>query len=415
MSNSLESLNIYNLGRISKGEDKTLLYAPLSCNCVAASPKELELLEVAAEGGFVDSEYSEILNILASRDEVPRISVVTNFVNLSILPTNACNFSCSYCYSANGRSTRTIEFPVVENMIRWFVGMKRSSTPPLFITIFGGGEPMLCWDNVVRPTLELTEALQMDYHSQINLNLITNGSILPLDFIDICKGSKTNVSISFEILEELQNLQRRNYRKVYENILTLCENGILPSINSVITDEAVEKMPKMVEETVRTLPEVKYLSFEPVTGSHTQSFYSKFTESFFQARKLAEVAGLKLTTSVLRNVDVSVERYCAGELALTASGDITACPCLSEQLQPGYQRWIYGHASSDSIVIDKVKLSEILSLDVNHNKWCDNCFARYNCGGGCLNNTIERGYKQDPNFCRFFKDFLRKVLIERMS
>lgn len=415
MSNSLESLHIYNLGQISRADDKVLLYAPLSCNCLVASPKELESLEAVAEGSRVDSEYAEILDILSRRDEVPRISDVTDFVNLSILPTNACNFSCSYCYSANGRSTRTIEFPVVENMIRWFVGMERGSTPPLFITIFGGGEPMLCWDKVVRPAIELTEALRMDYQSKINLNLITNGSILPTDFIEICKRSKTNVSISFEILEELQNLQRRNYRKVYKNILSLCENGIHPSINSVITDEAVEKMPEMVRETVRTLPEVKYLSFEPVTGSHTRSFYRKFTDGFFQARKLAEASGLKLTTSMLRNVDVTVERYCAGELALTASGDLTACPCLSEQLQPGYQRWIYGQVSSDSIAIDKVKLARILSHDVNDNTWCDKCFARYNCGGGCLNNVIERGYKQDPDYCRFFKDFLRKILIERMS
>jgi radical SAM protein with 4Fe4S-binding SPASM domain len=415
MSNSLETLHIYNLGQITKDNDKVLLYAPLSCNCIAANFKELERLEAVAEGCCVDSEYAEILDILAKHDDVPRISGATDFVNLSILPTNACNFSCSYCYSAKGRSTRTIEFPVVENMIRWFVSMERGSTPPLFITIFGGGEPMLCWNKVVRPAVELTETLRMDYQSKINLNLITNGSILPPDFIVVCKRSKTNVSISFEILEELQNLQRRNYIKVYKNILTLCENGILPSINSVITDESVAKMPKMVEETVRTLPEVKHLSFEPVTGHHTQSFYRKFTDSFLQARKLAEASGLKLTTSVLRNVDVTVERYCAGELALTASGDLTACPCLSEQLQPGYQRWIYGHVSSDTIAIDEVKLTEILSHDVNDNTWCNKCFARYNCGGGCLNNVIERGYKQDSDYCLFFKDFLRKILIERMS
>jgi radical SAM protein with 4Fe4S-binding SPASM domain len=415
MSNLLETLHIYNLGQISKDNDRVLLYAPLSCNCLAASSKELECLEAAAEGGCVDSEYVEILDILARHDDVPRISGVTDFVNLSILPTNACNFSCSYCYSVKGRSTRTIEFPAVENMIRWFVSMERGSTPPLFITIFGGGEPMLCWDKVVRPAIELTETLRMDYESKINLNLITNGSILPSDFIEVCKRSKTNVSVSFEILEELQNLQRRNYITVYKNILSLCESGILPSINSVITDDSVEKMPKMVEETVRTLPGVKYLSFEPVTGHHTRSFYRKFTDSFLQARKLAETSGLKLTTSVLRNVDVTVERYCAGELALTASGDLTACPCLSEQLQLGYQRWIYGHVSSDTIAIDKVKLTEILSHDVNDNTWCDKCFARYNCGGGCLNNIIERGYKQDSDYCRFFKDFLRKILIERMS
>lgn len=415
MSNSLESLHIYNLGQFSQDNNKVLLYAPLSCNCVAAGPEDLELLKAVAEGRSNDPEYTETLNTLAGRTDVPRISAVTDFVNLSILPTNACNFSCSYCYSAKGRSTRTIGFPVVENMIRWFVGMERKSAPPLFITIFGGGEPMLCWDNIVRPAIELTEELRMGYRSNINLNLITNGSILAPDFIEVCRRSKTNVSVSFEILEELQNLQRRNYATVYANLLTLCENGIFPSINSVITDEAVAKMPEMIEEAVLKLPWVKYLSFEPVTGMHTKAYYRKFTESFFKARRLAEASGVELTTSVLRNVDVTVERYCAGELALTASGDITACPCLSEQSQPGYDRWVYGHATADIVEIDSTRLMEILSRDVNDNNWCDRCFARYNCGGGCLNNIIERNGRPDPDYCEFFRDFIRKILIDRMS
>ena len=368
-----------------------------------------------AEGRSKDSEYTETLDTLASSAKVPRILSVSDFVNLSILPTNACNFSCSYCYSAKGRSARTIDYPIVENMIRWFVGMTRQSIPPLFITIFGGGEPMLCWDKIVRPAIDLIESLRIVYQSKIHLNLITNGSILPPDFIEVCKRSKVNVSVSFEILEELQNLQRFNYATVYKNILTLCENGIIPSINSVITDDSVDKMPDMVEETVKKMPYVKYLSFEPVTGRHNGAYYRKFTESFFKARRMAEALGVELTTSVLRNVDVTVERYCAGELALTASGDLTACPCLSEQSQPGYNRWVYGYATTENVEIDNNKLREILARDVNDNAWCDRCFARYNCGGGCLNNIIERNGIQDRDYCEFFRGFIRKILIDRMS
>lgn len=415
MSNFLESLHIYNLGRLNPSEEKVLLYAPMSCNCVALDPTDVANLEASAAGQNQDEEYLEALDVLTSHDDIPRISTVEDFVNLSILPTNSCNFSCSYCYSAKGRSSRAIDYATVENMIQWFVELKRKSTPPLFITIFGGGEPMLCWNNIVRPAIQLIENLRLDYSSKIHINLITNGSIVPRDFVEVCKRAKVNVAVSFEILEELQNLQRRNYKTVYENILTLCGHGINPGINSVITDEAVEKMPEMVEEAIRKLPEVDYLSFEPVTGSHSAAYYRKFTDRFFKAYELAEAAGVTLTTSALRNIDVTVVRYCAGELALTASGDITACPCISEQSQPGYYRWVYGCANSDSINIDRDKLKEILSHDVNDNMWCDKCFARYNCGGGCLNSVIERGRRQDLDYCMFFKDFLRKILITRMS
>lgn len=415
MSNSLESLYIYNLGRISETEDKILLYAPLSCNCVVVDYNDLKKLETAASGMVVEKEYIDALNILATRNPISAIRNVEDFVNLSILPTNTCNFSCSYCYSAKGRSSRTIDYATVKNIIKWFVRLNRVNMPPLYITFFGGGEPILCWDSILRPAIELIKGMRKEYHSAIYVNLITNGSILPPDFISICRDSDIRVAVSFEILEELQNLHRRNFDKVLENIHTMCNNGIIPSINSVITEGSVELMALMVETAIQTIPKVKILSFEPSTGDHDNNYYDLFFNNFFLAKQLADAKGIILTTSALRNADVTVERYCAGELALTASGDLTACPCLSEPNQFGYNRWIYGFADKDNVKIDLEKLRIILARDVNANQWCDHCFARFNCGGGCLNNIINRNGKPDYNYCYFFKKFLRKILIHRMS
>lgn len=413
MSSCLEKFSIYNLGRLNQEDDSLLLYAPLSCNTVVVSPIDLQCLESAANGAPQPQEYTEALEALAYREPIPRIRSIEDFVNLSILPTNSCNFSCSYCYSAKGRSKQTIDLDIVEKMICFFIGLKRKDNPSLHVTLFGGGEPMLCWNTAVRRAIELIESLRKEYPGNIHITLITNGSILPADFIEICKRANIDLAISFEILEELQNLQRKNYRRVYSNIQELCKNGIIPAINSVITDESAGLMPEMVLEAIEKIPGVRHLSFEPVTGEHTAEFYNIFIDKFFEAKAIADKNGVNLTTSALRNVDVTVERYCAGELALNATGDITACPCLSSPDQPGYQRWVYGHASADEISIDADKLSSLLDFDVNSQPWCEHCFARYNCGGGCLNSAIERGKKPDTNYCQFFKTFLHKVLIER--
>lgn len=400
---------------MSRDEDAYLLYAPLSCNSVVVSSIDLQRLESAAQGEVQPEEYIEVLNALSEHPAIPRITCEKDFVNLSILPTNSCNFSCSYCYSASGRSGRTIDFATVERMIRYFVGIHRQDTTALHISVFGGGEPMLCWADIVRPTIGLIEELRLQYPSKIQITLITNGSILPHDFIAVCKNADVDLAVSFEILEELQNHQRRNYSLVLSNILEMCAHGLVPAINSVITDEAVTQMPRMVAEAIRTIPGVKYLAFEPVTGEHSEEFYSTFTKQFFSAKKYADDHGVKLTTSALRNVDVTVERYCAGELALNAMGDITACPCLSSPDQPGYQRWVYGHATANSVMIDADRLNTLLQRDVNAQPWCAHCFARYNCGGGCLNSAIERGEKPDENYCRFFKGFLRKIILDRVQ
>lgn len=413
MLSCLENIGIYNLGEIEPQTDLFLLYAPLSCNSVIVSADDLRRLESAATGEDQSEEYIEVLEALAEHNPIARIRGVEDFVNLSILPTNSCNFACTYCYSAKGRSKQTIDFATVERMIRLFVGIKRNGNPPLHITMFGGGEPMLCWKEIVRPAIELIDTLREGYPSNIYITLITNGSIVPNDFVEVCLRANIDLAISFEVLEELQNLQRRNYGLIYNNILRISKKGLVPAINSVITEEAVLLMPNMVREAVEKIPGVKYLSFEPVTGEHTAEYYANFTDNFFEAKNIADKHGIALTTSVLRNVDVTVERYCAGELALNANGEITACPCLSSPDQPGYQRWVYGHASADKIIIDTDKLTSLLSYDVDRQPWCKHCFARYNCGGGCINNAIERGNKPDVNYCNYFKAFLRKTIIER--
>lgn len=412
MPNQLSNLSIYDLGPVD-ADGRRLLYAPLADSSVIVDADELSLLQAVAEGTCDDAEAADVIRQLSEHDPVARIRSVADFRNLSILPTNACNFACSYCYSARSRSPQTLSWPQVERAIRWFTGLQRPTALPLHITLFGGGEPMLCWESIVRPAIELVEELRKDYPAPIHITLITNGSILPDDFADIFLRARIDLAVSFELLPELQNAQRRNYDRVLANLRALLAAGVVPAVNSVITDLAVDRMPAMVDAAARNLPGVRYLAFEPATQPHSPEFYRAFTAGFLEARDLAEAKGMILSTSALRNCDVTVERYCAGELALTPAGDLTLCPCISAPDQSGYDRWTYGRVTDDGVEIDADCLSRLLAVDVDSQPWCRDCFARYNCGGGCLNNTAERDNKPDAAYCHFFRDFLRRVILTR--
>lgn len=412
MPTKLSDLRIYDLGPVD-ADGRRLLYVPLADSSALVDAAELSLLQAVAEGTCDDAEAADTLRQLSEHEPVARIRSVADFRNLSILPTNACNFACSYCYSARSRSPQTLSWPQVERAIGWFIGIERPAPVPLHITLFGGGEPMLCWESIVRPAIELVEELRKDYPAPIHITLITNGSILPADFADICLRARIDLAVSFELLPELQNAQRRNYDRVLANLRALLAAGVVPAINSVITDLAVNRMPDMVRAAARDLPGVRYLAFEPATQPHTPEFYRAFTDGFLEARDLAEAKGMMLSTSALRNCDVTVERYCAGELALAPAGDLTLCPCISAPDQSGYDRWTYGRVTDESIEIDTERLARLLALDVDSQPWCRDCFARYNCGGGCINNTAERGNKPDAAYCDFFRNFLRRVILTR--
>ncbi len=349
-------------------------------------------------------------DVIAIADRDGYIKSEHDFVNLSILPTNRCNFSCAYCYSAKGRASETINIDTVKTTIDWFVSRDRKT---LHITFFGGGEPMLTWNEIVRPAI--TYVREKYYDKRISFTLITNGLILPYDFVDICKKVSLDIVVSFEVLEQLQQRQRRNYAIVKQNILNMVENNLNPRINTVITDESVELITNILTELAATFPGIDYISMEPEVGQHTKEFYDTFTQEFLRAISIGNKLGIHVTTSALRNCDVTVDRYCAGEFALTASGDISLCPCIASVTHPDYSRWIYGRVEADKVVVDTDRLTSLLEQRVYTQPWCRTCFAKYNCGGGCINKTIDMDNIQDNAFCHYTRNFLKTIIMKRLE
>lgn len=190
-------------------------------------------------GEQCDEEAAEVAKILT--DVVPvrlrpgYVAKVADFNNLTILPTNKCNFSCSFCYSRAGRGKETLSVLTVVGMLEWFVETCRKPGKPLHITLYGGGEPMLAWGDVVLPTLRRIEKLRKENDTEINITLITNGSILPENAIETLRELDVDVVVSFEVMESLQNIHRKHFPKVSDNIRKLIGGGISPRINTVIT------------------------------------------------------------------------------------------------------------------------------------------------------------------------------------
>lgn len=399
-----------------------LLYAPLADSILPVSDEDASKLAEAMEcPGNADPEVLEIANAL--RDVEPvceregHVRCSSDFINLSILPNNVCNFSCSYCYSAKGRSSRRLSFKSARKMVDYFLDRNRNSSDFLTVSIFGGGEPLLSWKDLVKPVIEYLYQNKGNGR-RIVTTLITNGSIVTDEFIDVCRRYHIDLVCSYEILRDVQNSQRRHYDLVRGNISRLIQNGVVPAINSVITELNVERLVEMIETLRANFPEVRYVSFEPVISkemANRDDFYRRFTLSFLNALAKAEESGIILTCSALRNVDVTVDRYCAGELALCADGSLSVCPCISSPEEPEFNRYIYGKVDEEGVFINQEKLASLLEMNVYSQPWCSRCFAKWNCGGGCINNTIKNGDGQILSYCRFVRRFLKYTLTRRLD
>lgn len=424
MSKSIDSILAQkSLFEIPLNGGYALLYAPLADSILLLNEEERTRVKRAiVTPDIADEEALSIVDALC--DVVPienrnnQIRNENDFINLSILPNNICNFSCAYCYSAKGRSKQQLSLEDAKRTVDFFFCPQRNQSSQLTVSIFGGGEPLLSWNKVVYPTIEYIEQQAKKYSKDVVITLITNGSLIPNDFLEICSKYHIDLVCSFEILEDVQNSQRRHFELVSSNIRIMIDNGVVPAINSVITDLNVARQSEMIEALHSLYPEIKYVAFEPVISPSIEdksAFYRTFTKEFIAAERIATQYGIRLTCSVLRNVDVTVDRYCPGEFALCANGEISICPCVSSPLEPNYDKYIYGQVDKDGVHINKDKLQQLLSQNLHSQIWCNECFAKWNCGGGCTNNTVNNEGKQDVSYCEFVKRFLKYTLLKRLE
>lgn len=417
---ALQSKELYILDVETPG--MYLLYAPLAdCMLPVSEDDAVKLAYAIGCPEDADQEVKDILDALCDVDPVCKrpghVRSAGDFINLSILPNNVCNFSCSYCYSAKGRSKQRLELDQAKKMVDYFLDKGRNSSDFLTVSIFGGGEPLLSWKDLVKPTVEYIYERNCGQR-RIVTTLITNGSIIPDDFMEFCRKYQIDLVCSYEILRDVQDSQRKHYDIVTQNIGRLISNGIVPAVNSVITSLNVQRQEEMITALISNFPEIRYAAFEPVISDEIEDradFYRKFSKNFIAAQEIAGKHGVTLTCTALRNVDVTVDRYCAGELALCADGSISICPCVSSPQEDNYDNYIYGKVDQDGVHINSNRLASLLSMNVYSQPWCKGCFAKWNCGGGCVNNTLNNKGKQIPDYCRFVRNFLKYTLTRRLD
>lgn len=404
-------------------EEHLLLYAPLADSVLLVTRHEVDRIATAIfSPEKADAESRMIVDTLCDvepvKDRVGQIHNERDFINLSILPNNICNFTCSYCYSAKGRSSQQLTTQLAYRAIDFLLSPERNNAPLLTVSIFGGGEPLLSWQKVVKPTIDYLYQEAGRLGRRVVTTLITNGSLIPEGFIETCLSYQIDLVCSYEILEDVQNSQRKHFDLVSKHIETLIQNDVVPAINSVVTELNADRQIEMIETLHRRFPRIRHVAFEPVMDpsiADRNLFYRRFTSEFIKAERHAREYGIKLTSSVLRNVDVTVDRYCPGEFALCADGSLSICPCVSSPAETNYSKYIYGHVDEAGVHIDRVRLQQLLNMNVYAQPWCQDCFAKWNCGGGCTNDTVNNGGNQDTAYCRFVRRFLRYILIRRLD
>lgn len=366
------------------------------------------------------TSFSPIINRKKDTLPIHRMSSITDIRKMSVLPNNKCNFNCSYCYAAQGRNDKELDIQTVSNALHYFIDKARTRKP-LSIAILGGGEPLLSWE-ITKYTIEKSRLLSKEQEIKLELTLVTNASLISDEIIKVLTKNNVIVNASFDLIEDVQNSQRKNFFIVKENIQSMLLSGVYVTINSTITPMNVERMDEMVKNVAEWFPNVSFMIFEPVisvdlfnNSDEIHDFYQKYLISFSKARHTAQSLGIEVTCRILKSLDSYQDRGCEGRFNICPNGDITICYCTTSVKDPNFENRLYGKITVKGVEIFEDKFKNICAENVHSFEKCNDCFAKFNCAGGCMlpNDRYSKSYLDEV--CRFNKEFIRRELYNRTS
>lgn len=166
--------------------------------------------------------YSELIEKAEKEIKSNRVLKVFEYENLP-LPTSGvinltdeCNNRCPYCFvcfQKNYMSYETAEqaaFFLLENNER----NKEKTIPAI---AFFGGEPLLQYDNIIKPLIT-------KFKDKFSWSITTNGTLLTEEIIDFLAENNVSILLSWDGIKEVQDIQRplvtgeSSFDKIIENI-----------------------------------------------------------------------------------------------------------------------------------------------------------------------------------------------------
>jgi uncharacterized protein len=162
----------------------------------------------------------------------PRVladGIAANLLHLIVMPTEACNFRCTYCYEDFEHGA--MPEPVVEGLLR-LLEHRAPGLDRLELSWFGG-EPLAAHRTVVRIMEHVGNLAQVHSDLDVHSDMTTNGYLLdrPL-FERLCRVGVTRYQISFDgppgihDRKRIQANGKPSFERIWGNLLSAAETDL---------------------------------------------------------------------------------------------------------------------------------------------------------------------------------------------
>lgn len=342
------------------------------------------------------------------------------FKNLVLMLAGGCNMGCSYCFEKDVpiyQKPNVMTRERADEVLEWF--FRHQEGPKAHVQLYGG-EPLLNWE-VLTHVVERIDAWAAREGKDLSKYLITNGTLLNEERVGFLVDHGVTVQVSVDGDRRTHDRFRtfKNGRPtmpaILPNIKRLAEKGADFNLRAVLT--RANKDPDAVTRGLSALGGER-VSFEVVaTDAREAQFDEADWEEFlahydrYLGRAFETWTGLpdEMKGTILKILRQQRVVYGCGagvsEVTVAPDGNIYEC-----------QR-IYRDPYS-SIAEDKgpTELDSRFLTMVDDRPVCQDCWARYLCGGGCMHQS-QTGHGSDdplPQYCRM-KHALVEAAIVRID
>ncbi len=341
-------------------------------------------------------------------------------VHAIVMPTEACNLACVYCYVLE-KSAERMSIPLAEHVVDELLNYNAPDQPTKII--WHGGEPLLAGMDFYK---HICSYIHKHYPEHVVQHFIqTNGVLLNDEWIDFFLEEKFNVGVSLDGWKELHDACRKFYNgqgtfdKIFQNILHARSKGLIAGVLSVVTRHTVGHEKEFFDFFCGHKLDFGFHPITPLSPWMNQELAitpEEFAEvsvklfdlGFFQPepRVTSVTPTLHYAMAVMMGYPSGfcvLSENCAAEyLSIEPTGRVQACDRFA-----GNMALTFGNIATNSLreILDSPVRQEFLERWQVVSEKCTGCEWASICYGGCPHEAYAKTgsiFEPDPN-CEAYK------------
>jgi uncharacterized protein len=372
-----------------KTKDATFLLMPKTRRIVTMKPVDL---------GIIGNELGNIVESLPVKKVcgTEEENIFAPFAG-GIFLTSDCNLRCVYCYARGGEKQKYMNWQLAHGAAIFLINNAKEFNINPRISFHGGGEPTMNW-SILTKVVALIQKECRQYGLTPSFSISTNGILSEKKAAWVAENIN-HIQLSFDGPKSIQDFQRpgifsgfSSYEYAMATAATFKKLGKKFVSRTTVLAENINKMPEISDFILEELG-ASMIHVEPVFHDG-RGINNPLIKTPDQGEFLEQL--LKLQTSSKFSGKIFAlakgmfkDKYCGAagyNFLVTPDGIITSCYEVLTRDDERAKIFQYGYYDEfeKKFIIDHKKFDRLGQRKACNVKGCDECFAEFNCAGGCL-------------------------------